>query len=52
MIIHSVVGSQQTASVAPIQGGLTFVGWADGVPRTSHPFMVGTTPADLHGAAT
>ena len=49
LIIHPVVGSQQTASVAPIQGGLTFVGWADGVPSNSHPFTVGTAPADVHG---
>jgi cysteine-rich repeat protein len=45
MIIHTVVvGSAQTASVQAVQGGLTFTGWADGEPTTSHPFLVGTTP--------
>jgi PKD repeat protein len=44
MIIHPVVGSAQTASVQAVQGGLTFTGWADGEPSTSHPFLVGTTP--------
>jgi PKD repeat protein len=43
MIIHTVVGGSQTASVQPVQGGLTFTGWADGEPSTSHPFLVGTT---------
>ncbi len=43
MIIHTVVGGSQTASVQPVQGGLTFTGWADGEPSTSHPFIVGTT---------
>ena len=42
-----MVGSQQTASVAPIQSGLTFVGWADGVTSNSHPFTVGTAPLTL-----
>ena len=41
MIVHPVVGSQQTASVPPIQGGLTFAGWADGVTSNSHPFIGG-----------
>ncbi len=44
MIIHPVVGSDQTASVALIQGGLTFNGWLDGEPSNSHPFIVGLTP--------
>ena len=44
MIIHTVVNGSQTVSVQPVQGGLTFVQWADGVQGTSHPFIVGTTP--------
>ncbi len=44
MIINPVVGSNQTATVQAIQGGLTFTGWADGELSTSHPFVVGTTP--------
>src|SRR4029453_11726821 len=44
MIVHPVVGSNQTVSVQSIQGGRTFVGWTDGEPSTSHPFLVGTTP--------
>src|SRR5262245_42321445 len=45
LIGHPVVGSQDTVSVDPIQSGLTFFKWADGVTTTSHDFLVGTTPA-------
>ena len=45
LIIHPVVGSDQTVSVPLIQGGYTFAGWADGEPSTSHPFIVTASPA-------
>ena len=45
LIAHPVVGSQDTVSVDPIQGGLTFSKWADGQTSNAHDFLVGTTPA-------
>ncbi len=45
MIVSPVIGSAQTVSVQAIQGGLTFAGWSDGQPSTSHPFLVGASPA-------
>jgi PKD repeat protein len=45
LIVNVVVGSEQTATVPPIQAGRTFTGWADGVSTINHPFVVGLTPA-------
>ena len=45
LIAHPVVGSQDTVSVEPIQGGLTFSKWTDGQTSNAHDFLVGTTPA-------
>src|SRR5262245_36881132 len=44
LIADPVVGSDDTVSVEPIQGGLTFSQWADGVTSNAHEFLVGTTP--------
>ena len=45
LIAHPVVGSQDTVSVDPIQGGLTFSKWTDGQTSNAHDFLVGTAPA-------
>ena len=42
LIAHPVLGSQDTVSVQPIQGGLTFSKWTDGVTSNVHDFLVGT----------
>ena len=49
LIAHPVVGSQDTVSVEPIQGGLTFSKWTDGQTSNAHDFLVGTTRGHVHG---
>lgn len=44
-LIHPVVGSAQTTSVAAIQGGLTFLRWTGSVTSTTRAFAVGDNPA-------
>jgi PKD repeat protein len=44
-LVHPVVGSIQTASVAAVQGGLTFQRWSGNVTSTTRQFAVGDAPA-------
>lgn len=46
-IVSPIVGSIQTVNVDPIQHGLSFSGWGDGVTALSRSFAVGTTPFTL-----
>jgi PKD repeat protein len=44
LLAHPVLGSDDTISVRPIQSGLTFSKWNDGVTSNSHDIVIGTHP--------
>src|SRR5262249_55046190 len=44
LLAHPVLGSDDTISVRPIQSGLTFSKWNDGVTSNSHDIVIGTDP--------